>query len=172
MLGRNEEAIPEYQTALTLDPAMAFCLSGLCAAYANTSRLDEAKAVLRDRLTAADGEDGLSTVRGQAMIAHRETGGIARLPALARGAEQHYASGSVNPALVGLIHVLAGNFHAALEWFQRSIDEHDLLFFDDAADPSIPVTFKSDPRWRALIQQPALQEWARVRSDVIVSVTG
>ncbi len=167
MLGREEEAIPEYQNALTLDPAMAFCLSGLCAAYANTGRLDEAKAVLRDRLMAADGTEGFYTVRGQAMIAHRETGGIARLPALARDAQRAYAAGSVNPALVGLIHLFAGDFDAALKWFQKAVDEHDLRFFQNTAEPSIPAAFKSDPRWRSFMQQPALQEWARVRSDVV-----
>ncbi len=172
MLGRDEEAVPEYQHALTLDPDMAFSLCGLCAAYASTGRLEEAKAVLRDRLVAADGADGLFTVRAQAMIAYRETGGVVRLPALARDAEQHYAAGSVNPGLVALIHALAGDFDVALEWFQKSIDEHDLLFFDDAAEPSIPAAFKSDPRWRAFMQQPALQEWARVRSEVIAGGVG
>ena len=58
-------------------------------------------------------------------------------------------------------------FDAALKWFQKSIDEHDPLFFDTTAEPSIPAAFKSDSRWRSLMQQPALQEWARVRSDVI-----
>ncbi len=172
MLGREEEAIPEYQNALTLDPDMAFCLSGLCAAYANTGRLEEARAVLRDRLTAADGAKGCYTVRGQAMIAYRETDGVSRLPVLARDAEQHYAAGSVNPALVGVIHVLADDFDTALEWFQKSVDERDLRFFDTAAEPSIPAAFKSDPRWRAFMQQPALLEWARVRSDVITHYVG
>jgi serine/threonine-protein kinase len=167
MLGREEEAIPEYQNALTLDPDMAFSLWGLCAAYANAGRLEEAKAVLRDRLTAADGVEGLYTVRAQAMIAYCETGGIARLPALARDAEQAYTTGSVNPALVGLIHAFVGDFDAALKWFQTSIDEHDLLFFDTAAEPLMPAAFKSDPRWRSFMQQPALEEWARVRSEVI-----
>ncbi len=167
MLGREEEAIPEYQNALTLDSDMAFCLSGICAAYANTGRFEEARAVLRDRLVAVDGAEGFYTVRGQAMITYRETDGVARLPALARDAERAYAAGSVNPALVGLIHVLAGDFDAALVWFQKSIDEHDLRFFQNTAEPSIPAAFKSDPRWRAFMQQPALQEWARVRSYVI-----
>ncbi len=58
MLGREEEAIPEYQNALTLDPDMAFSLWGLCAAYASTGKLEEARAVLRDRLMAADGAEG------------------------------------------------------------------------------------------------------------------
>jgi TolB-like protein/DNA-binding winged helix-turn-helix (wHTH) protein/Tfp pilus assembly protein PilF len=172
ILGREEEAIPEYQNALTLDPDMAFSLWGLCAAYANTGRIEAAKAVLRDRLMAADGAEGLYTVRGQAMIAYREPGGIARLPALARDAERAYSAGSVNPALVGLIHAFAGDFDAALKWFQTSIDEHDLLFFDTTAEPSIPAAFKSDPRWRSFMQQPALQEWARVRSDVIAHGVG
>jgi len=172
MLGREEEAIPEYQNALTLDPDMAFCLSGLCAAYANTGKLEEAKAILRDRLIAADGRKGFYTVRGQAMIAYYETDGIARLPALARDAELAYAAGSVNPALVGLIHVLAGDFDAALIWFQKSVDENDLRFFQNTAEPSIPAAFKSDPRWRSFMQQPALQEWARVRADVVARGVG
>jgi tetratricopeptide (TPR) repeat protein len=166
MLGREEEAIAEFQHALTLDPDMAFTLWGLCAAYASTGRLNEAKAVLRDRLMAADGAEGVYAFRAQALIACRETGGIARMPALARGAEQAYAAGSVNPALVGLIHVFAGDFDVALEWFQKSIDEHDLLFFDTTTEPLIPVAFKTDPRWRSFMQQPALQEWARVRREV------
>ena len=53
MLGREEEAIPEYQHALTLDPDMSFTLWGLCAAYAAAGRLQEARAILRDRLIAA-----------------------------------------------------------------------------------------------------------------------
>jgi hypothetical protein len=101
------------------------------------------------------------------MSAYLDTGGIAKLPALARDAGQAYAAGSVNPALVGLIHVLAGEFDAALIWFQKSIDEHDLRFFQNTAEPSIPTAFKSDPRWRSFMEQPALQEWARVRNDVI-----
>ncbi|HEY3777848.1 MAG TPA: winged helix-turn-helix domain-containing protein [Rhizomicrobium sp.] len=172
MLGREQEAIPEYQNALTLYPDMMFCLSGLCAAYANTGRLEEAKGVLRDRLMAADGTQGFYTVRAQAMIAYRETGGIAKLRALARDAEQAYAAGSVNPALVGLIHVLASDFDAALKWFQKSIDEHDLRFFQNTAEPSIPAAFKSDPRWRSFMQQPSLQEWARVRSEVMARDVG
>ncbi len=106
------------------------------------------------------------------MIAWRETGGIARLPALARDAERAYAAGSANPALVGLIHVFAGDFDAALKWFQEAVDEHDLLFFDTSAEPSIPAAFKSDPRWRSFMQQPALQEWARVRCDVVARGVG
>jgi TolB-like protein/Tfp pilus assembly protein PilF len=172
MLGRVEEAIPEYQHALTLDPEMAFSLWGLCAAYANIRKLEEAKAVLRDRLIVADGAEGFYPVSAEAMIAYRETGGIARLPALARNAEQGYAAGSTNPALVGLIHVFAGDFDAALKWFQTSIDEHDLLFFDTTAEPSIPSAFKSDPRWRSFMHQPALEEWARVRSEVIACGIG
>jgi tetratricopeptide (TPR) repeat protein len=172
VLGREEEAIPEYQNALTLDPDMAFSLSGLCAAYANTGRLEEAKAVLRDRLMAADGADGFYTLRCKAMIAYRETDGTARLSALACEAERAYATGSVTPALVGLIHAFAGNFDAALKWFQTSIDEHDLLFFYTTAEPSMPAAFKSDPRWRSFMQQPALQEWARVGSEVIAHGLG
>ncbi|HEX4080801.1 MAG TPA: winged helix-turn-helix domain-containing protein [Rhizomicrobium sp.] len=172
MLGREEEAIPEYQNALTLDPDMAFSLWGLCAAFASTGRLEEAKAVLRDRLIVADGAEGLYALRAQAMIACRETGGIARLPALARDAEQAYAAESANPALVGLIHVFAGDFDAALQWFQKSIDEHDLLFFDTTTEPSMPAAFRSDPRWRSFMQQPALREWALVRSDVIAHGVG
>ncbi|HEX4080799.1 MAG TPA: winged helix-turn-helix domain-containing protein [Rhizomicrobium sp.] len=167
MLGREEEAIPEYQNALTLDADLAFCLSGLCAAYANTGRPEDAKVILRDRLMVVDGTQGFYTVRANAIITYRETDGVARLPGLACNAEQAYAAGSVNPALVGLIHLLAGDFDDAFKWFQRSIDEHDLRFFQNTAEPSIPAAFKSDPRWQSFMQQPALQEWACVRSDVI-----
>ncbi|MGH6878977.1 MAG: winged helix-turn-helix domain-containing tetratricopeptide repeat protein, partial [Rhizomicrobium sp.] len=166
MLGREKEAIPEYQNALTLDPDMAFTLRGLCAALAGTGRLEEARAVLRDRLAVAAGEEAFYAVSAEAMIACRETGGVARLHELARDAERDYATRSVNAALVGLIRAFAGDFDAALTWFQKAIDEHDMLFFYAAAEPSIPVAFKTDPRWRSFMQQPALHEWARVRREV------
>ncbi|HEX4159242.1 MAG TPA: winged helix-turn-helix domain-containing protein [Rhizomicrobium sp.] len=165
MLGREEEAIPEYLHALTLDPDMTFTLRGLCAALASTGRLEEAKSVLRERLVVAAGAEDFYAVSGEAMIACRETGGIARLHELARDAERDYPTGSANAALVGLIHAFADDFEA-LKWFQRAIDEHDVLFFYAAAEPLIPVAFKTDPRWRSFMQQPALQEWARVRREV------
>jgi TolB-like protein len=167
MLGREEEAIPEYQHALTLDPDMAFTLWGLCAAYASSGRLEEAKAVLRDRLVVAEGAQSFYAVSAAAMIAYREPDGVARLHVLACNAERDYAAGSMNAGLVGLILVFAGDFDAALTWFQKSVDEHDVLFFDTAAEPSIPAAFKSDPRWQSFMRQPALQEWARVRKDVM-----
>jgi len=171
MLGREEEAVFEYQKALTLDPDMAFCLSGLCTAYANTGRLEEAKALLRERLMVADGAEGFYTVRSRAMIAYREAGGTS-LPVVARDAERAYVAGSVNPALVGLIHVLAGQSDAALEWFQKSIDERDLRFFQNTAEPSIPAAFKSDSRWRSFMEQPALHEWTRVRNELLAREDG
>jgi tetratricopeptide (TPR) repeat protein len=167
MLGREEEAIPEYLHALTLDPDMTFTLRGLCAALASTGRLEEAKSVLRDRLVVAAGAERFYEVSAEAMIACRETGGVARLRELARDAERDCPTGSVSRALVGLIHALADDFDAALKWFQKAIDAHDLLFFYAAAEPLIPVAFKSDRRWRSFMQQPALHEWASVRSDII-----
>jgi hypothetical protein len=126
----------------------------------------EAKAVLRDRLMPADGEQGFYTVRAKAMIAYREMDGVGRLPGLAHEAERACAARSVNPALVGLIYVLAGDFDAAFSWLQKSIDEKDLRFFQNTAEPSVPAAFRSDPRWRSFMEQAALQEWARVRSDI------
>jgi TolB-like protein/Tfp pilus assembly protein PilF len=172
MLGREEEAIPEYSKSLTLDPKMAFSLSGLCVSYANTGRLEAAKALHNNRLAVSDGADGFYSIRSNAIITYNETGGGEGMLPLAHDAEQKYLAGSVNPGLVGLIHTFAGNFDAAISWFQKSIDEHDLRFFQNTAEPSIPAAFKSDPRWRLFMQQPALQEWARVRNDVIARGVG
>ena len=166
MLGRDEDAIPEYQGALTLDPNMAFSLSGLCAAYANAGRLSEARTILNDRLVAADSVRGFYTVQCSASIANREADARTKLLSIARDAERGYAEGSVNPGLVGLIYAFAGDFGAALNWFQKAINEHDLRFFQNTAEPGMQA-LKSDPRWQSFMQQPALQEWTRIRQDVI-----
>jgi tetratricopeptide (TPR) repeat protein len=165
-LSRNREAISEFRKALALDPNMAFVLSGLCASYLGTGRLQEAK-VMRHRLVAADGEDGLYTVRCDALIASREPEGAAQLVQLARRAEHSYSAGSINAALVGLIYALAGEFDVALEWFQRSINDHDLRFFQNTAEPLLPAALKSDSRWHAFMQQPMLREWHRVRAQFL-----
>ena len=167
MLGREEDAIPEYQKALTLDPDMAFSLSGLCAAYANTGKLAEAKTILNDRLVAADGAQGFYTVRCNASIASREPDAHAKLLSIAGDAERGYAAGSVNPALVGLIYAFTGDLGVAQNWFQKAINEHDLRFFQNTAEPGMQA-LRSDPRWKTFMQQPALLEWTRVRQDVIV----
>src|SRR5207247_402673 len=135
MLDRDAQAIPEYQEALTLDPDLAFTLSGLCAAYADTGKLVEARAILNDRLVAADGARSFYTIRCNASIASREAGARAKLRTIARDAEQGYASGSVNPALVGLIYAFAGDSGFAFNWFQKAIDERDLRFFQNTAEP-------------------------------------
>ena len=99
-------------------------------------------------------------------IANHEPGARAKLLSIARDAERGYAAGSVNPALVGLIYAFTGDFGAALNWFQKAIDEHDLRFFQNTAEPGMRA-LKSDPRWQTFMQQPALQEWTRVRQDII-----
>ena len=43
-LGRDEEAIAEFRTALTLDPNYAFALGGICMSYADTDKLNDAGA--------------------------------------------------------------------------------------------------------------------------------
>ncbi|HEX4159241.1 MAG TPA: winged helix-turn-helix domain-containing protein [Rhizomicrobium sp.] len=165
-LCRDEEAIPEFRKALALDPNMAFVLSGLCASFVGAGRLQEAKA-MRQRLVAADGEDGFYTMRCDALIASREPDGAAQLVSLARRAEHGYTAGSVNAALVGLIYALAGEFDVALEWFQRSINDHDLRFFQNTAEPLLPAVLKSDPRWHAFMEQPMLREWRLIRARII-----
>ncbi len=166
MLGREEEAIFEFSRSLTLDPNMAFSLSGLCVSYANAGRLEEAKSLMSGRLSASDGADGFYTIRCKAIIAYCETGSGTAMIELARDAEEKYKGGSVNPALVGLIYALAGEFDAAIDWFQKSVDEHDLRFFQNTAEPLMPMSLKSSPRWVSFMQQPALSEWAGVRREV------
>jgi hypothetical protein len=65
-----------------------------------------------------------------------------------------------------LIYALAGEFDAAIDWFQKSVDEHDLRFFQNTAEPLMPMSLKSSPRWVSFMQQPALSEWAGVRREV------
>ncbi|HLY06609.1 MAG TPA: hypothetical protein VKR31_12770 [Rhizomicrobium sp.] len=166
VVGRDEDAIPEYRKALTLDPDLAFALSGLCAAYADTGKFADARAILNDRLVAVDGALGFYAIRCSASIANHEPGARAELLSIARDAERGYAAGSVNAALVGLIYASNGDFGAALDWFQKAINEHDLRFFQNTVEPGMQA-LKSDPRWQTFMQQPALQEWTRVRQDII-----
>ncbi len=164
-LGRNDEAITEYQKALALDPDLVFSLAQLCVSYAERGSVAEAKTLLNDRLIAVDG-DGNYTTRCRTALAGREPDARAALRALAQDAGRASQDGKVNVSLVGLIYAQAGDFDAALDWFRKSVAVRDSRFFQNTIGKLLPAALIADPRWKALIGGPELQEWGRVRSMV------
>jgi adenylate cyclase len=167
-LGRNDEAITEYQKALALDPDLVFTLAQLCVSYAERGSVDEAKNILNDRLIAVDGE-GNYTTRCRMAVAGRAPNPKSALRALAQNAERANRAGKVNESLVGLIYAQAGDFDAALEWFRKAIAAHDSRFFQSTIGKVLPAALIADPRWKALLNSAELQEWGRARSTVLSS---
>jgi TolB-like protein/Tfp pilus assembly protein PilF len=164
-LGRNDEAIVEYQKALTLDPDLVFTLAQLCVSYAERGSVDEARKILDDRLTAVDGE-GNHTTRCRTAIAGRDPDPKKALRALAQNAERANQAGKVNESLVGLIYAQAGDFGTALEWFRKAIAAHDPRFFQNTIGTLLPAALTADPRWKALLGGTELREWGQVRAAV------
>jgi tetratricopeptide (TPR) repeat protein len=164
-LGRNDEAIVEYQKALALDPNLVFTLAQLCVSYAERGTVDDAKKILTERLIAVDG-DGNHTTRCRAAIAGREPDPKKALRALAQDAERANQAGKVNESLVGLIYAQGGDFDSALKWFRKAINVHDSRFFQNTIGTLLPEALIVDPRWKALFDAPALQEWRQARAAV------
>jgi tetratricopeptide (TPR) repeat protein len=164
-LGRNDEAIAEYQTAMAMDPDLVFTLAQLCVSYAEKGTIEQAKNILNERLLAVDGE-GNYTSRCRAAIAQQEPGAKDALHALAQNAERGNAEGRVSASLVARIYAQAGDIGTALKWFETSIAQRESKFFQNTGDRSLPAALTADPRWTALMNGPNLQEWARVRELV------
>ena len=164
-LGRNDEAIMEYQRALTLDPDLVFTLAQLCVSYAERGSVEDAKKILNDRLIAVDGEGNYST-RCRAAIAGRAPDPNKALRALAQKAERANQAGKVSESLVGLIYAQAGDFAVALEWFRKATAVHDSRFFQNTIGNVLPAALIADPRWKALLNDATLQEWKQTRSMI------
>ena len=167
-LGRNDEAIVEYQKSLALDPNLVFTLAQLCVSYAERGSVDEAKKILNDRLIAVNGE-GNHTTRCRAAIAGREPDSKKALLALAQNTERADQADKVNESLTGLIYAQAGDFDTALGWFRKALAAHDPRFFQNTIGNLLPAALIADPRWKALFDTAELQEWKRARSAALSS---
>jgi adenylate cyclase len=157
-LGRDEEAIAEFRTALTLDPNYAFALGGICASYADTGKLNDATQVLRGRLLAVDGEDGPNTLGCEVAIARREND-TPQLKRLAKISERLYAGSGVTASEVAYPYAFAGDFDAAIRWLEKAYNDRDSLLLGWLPGRDLPVAFKADPRWQAFMQRPLLKSW-------------
>lgn len=168
-LGRDEEAIAEFRTALTLDPNYAFALGGICTSYADTGKLNDATQVLRGRLLAADGENGANTLGCEVAIAGRKND-ARELKWLAQLSEQLYADGGVTASEVAYPYAFAGDFDAAIRWFEKAYDDRDFLLLGWLPGRDLPVAFKADPRWQAFMQRPLLKSWQAAHDRTVAKL--
>jgi len=165
-LGKNAEAVAEYQAALTLDPNFVFSLASLCRIDVEMGKIDEAKEILTTRLIAVDGEDGPDTSLCRATIAAHNKD----LPELRRQtaiASHLYASGDATASRVALIYSVAGDVDGAMHWFGKAYDDHDTsLLISKISGPGFSAKLKADPRWKAFMQRPLLKEWQAAHDRV------
>jgi tetratricopeptide (TPR) repeat protein len=164
-LHRDEEAIAEFKRALALQPNFVFALGDLCTSYADTGRLREARQILHARLMPLYPEEG-NTSYCASHIANREHNN-SELKEIAQRGEASYARGTLSAGLVAWPYAFMGDFDKTLRWLERAYQDRNFDLFFVITDPDLPMAIQLTPRWKALVQRPALQERARIRDRIL-----
>jgi tetratricopeptide (TPR) repeat protein len=168
-LKRDGEAARAYAAALTIDPNFIFALQGLCVAYANTGRFEDARRVMNERLAAADAANGSDTADCGAVIALR-SGNMADLRKYADDARRHDARGDITASAVGWFAALANEDEDAMRWYEKAYDDRDPQLFSNMADPDLPAHLTSSAAWKTFLQRPLIREWQAARELIAAEI--
>ena len=164
-LNRLPESVAAYQVALTLDPNFVFSMRNLCIDLADLGKFEDAKRLLNTRLVAADGENGPETDRCRLFLAAR-SGDTKEMKRLTSLTTRLHAKGERAAVDVAWAFAQAGDLDQAIAWYDKTYIEHNVRLFVQIASPDFPAKLKADPRWKAFMQRPLLQDWQAARTRI------
>jgi TolB-like protein len=153
--GEFAEAGSAAGDGLALRPGRALTLYTLCVAYAGERRSDRAADLARQLLALNE-------------TAASEACALKRAAALGQKGEAHALADSIAarfPAFVfgdtsiGNFYLAAGDPAAALTWFRRAYDDHDMAVFALPYLPTTPKDFLASAAWAELRKRPDSVAW-------------
>ena len=182
-LGRWDDALRQFRTALIRDPLYDYVNFNLGLTYYRMRRFAEAEAALRKTLEVAPSlpwtrgvlgqtlrmqgriEDALAVVQEDADESMRLVALPAVLWAAGRRAESDEALnkqveqwGDTGAYFVALSYAHRGDHDLAMKWLDRAYEQRDLALIEMFGEP-IFDGFADDPRFRAFLRKMKLPEW-------------
>jgi TolB-like protein/Flp pilus assembly protein TadD len=154
-LRRYDRAIEEFRKTLDLDPYFAFAHLGLGRVYEQQARYADAIPALQKALALSDGEARLTAALGHAYAVTGQRGEAEHmLETLRTRSTQQY----IDPFHIAIIYLGLREEGPAVEWLERSFEEHSPWLCFVRADWRFD-RIRNDPRCRDLFRRMKLPEW-------------
>jgi TolB-like protein/Tfp pilus assembly protein PilF len=153
-MGRFDQAVRQLQHTIDLDPTFFFPYWFLSITYALNGRLGDAIAAAEK---AKELSGGNASTLGQLGRVYALAGRTAEAKQLLAQLEARSRLGYVPPSSIAMILRGLGDLEKGLEWWERGVEEHDLVLLSSLRTEPSYGPLRSHPAYKALLRKMNLE---------------